>query len=193
MENNMEFDFTRNVSRALKDKQLRKNFKFAMGNFILKRQQVFSDKNETEGLRELGNTIKKRALSKLPRLLQQLEEKCTRNGIQVHWAETTSEANHQVLEIMRSHGATRLVKGKSMVSEEMELNAFLQNSGIEALETDLGEFIIQLNHEKPTHIIVPAIHKNKDQISKIFHEKIQTFVSHLQIFFFICNLIKKET
>ncbi len=129
-------------------------------------------KPKSSNLRTLGNALKQKALSKLPQLLEQLEEKCTQNGIKVHWAETISEANHQVLEIMRSHGATRLVKGKSMVSEEMELNAFLEKNGIEALETDLGEFIIQLNHEKPAHIIVPAIHKNKDQISKIFHEKI---------------------
>jgi L-lactate dehydrogenase complex protein LldF len=172
MANNIGFDFSRNVSRALKDKQLRKNFKFAMGNFILKRQQIFPDENETERLRDLGNAIKKRALSQLPRLLEQLEEKCTRNGIQVHWAETTSEANHHVLRIMKAHGATRLVKGKSMVSEEMGLNEFLHQNGIDATETDLGEFIIQLNNEKPSHIIVPAIHKNKKQIAQIFHKKI---------------------
>jgi len=167
-----EAKFHHDVSRALNDAQLRKNFKFAMQNFIEKRKQIFSDEAETEQLRELGNTIKKRALSRLPELLVQLESRCTQNGIQVHWAETTSEANNQVLEIVRAHDATRLVKGKSMVSEEMHLNDFLQKNGVEALETDLGEFIIQLNNETPSHIIVPAIHKNKDQISKIFHEKI---------------------
>ena len=172
MANNAEFDFTKNVSRALKDKQLRKNFKFAMGNFILKRQQIFTDKKETERLRELGTAIKRRALSRLPQLLEELEKKCTQNGIQIHWAETTTEANQQVLRIMNAHSATRLVKGKSMVSEEMGLNEFLQRKGIEAAETDLGEFIIQLNNEKPSHIIVPAIHKNKEQIAEIFHEKL---------------------
>jgi L-lactate dehydrogenase complex protein LldF len=172
MANNIGFDFTRNASRALKDKQLRKNFKFAMGNFILKRQQIFSDKDQTEQLRDLGNAIKRRALNNLPYLLEQLEEKCTQNGIQIHWAETLSEANQHVLRIMQSHQATLLVKGKSMVSEEMGLNEFLQNNGIEARETDLGEFIIQLNNEKPSHIIVPAIHKNKKQIAQIFHEKL---------------------
>jgi L-lactate dehydrogenase complex protein LldF len=172
MANSAEFDFTKNVSQALKDKQLRKNFKFAMGNFILKRQQIFTDKKETERLRELGNAIKRRALSRLPQLLEELEKKCTQNGIQIHWAETTTEANQHVLSIMNAHSATRLVKGKSMVSEEMGLNEFLQRKGIEAAETDLGEFIIQLNNEKPSHIIVPAIHKNKEQIAQIFHEKL---------------------
>ena len=172
MTTHQQVDFDENVSRALNDTQLIKNIKAAMGTLVAKRKTIFSDDAEIEQLRSLGNVLKKKALSKLPQLLEQLEEKCTQNGIKVHWAETISEANHQVLEIMRSHGATRLVKGKSMVSEEMELNAFLKRNGIEALETDLGEFIIQLNNEKPAHIIVPAIHKNKDQISKIFHENI---------------------
>jgi L-lactate dehydrogenase complex protein LldF len=165
-------NFEKNVSRALNDPQLIKNIKAAMGTLVSKRKTIFVDETGTEQLRTLGNALKRKALSKLPQLLEQLERKCTQNGIKVHWAETASEANQQVLDIIKAHGATRLVKGKSMVSEEMELNAFLQQNGIEALETDLGEFIIQLNGEAPAHIIVPAIHKNKDQISKIFHEKI---------------------
>jgi L-lactate dehydrogenase complex protein LldF len=164
--------FEKNVTQALNDAQLRKNFKFAMGNFIQKRKAVFADKEETEGLRELGSAIRRHALSRLPDLLQQLEDRCTQNGIQVYWAETASEANQQVLNILTAHQATSLVKGKSMVSEEIHLNAFLKHHGIDAIETDLGEFIIQLNNEKPSHIIVPAIHKNKDQIARIFHEKI---------------------
>ena len=166
------FNFDKNVSRALGDKQLRSNFKYAMDNFILKRESIFSDETETEQLRALGHAIKLRALSKLPQLLEKLEKKCLQNGIRVHWAETTANANQYVLDIMKTHNATSLVKGKSMVSEEMHLNRFLEQHGIEAMETDLGEFIIQLNDETPSHIIVPAIHKNKDQISKIFHEKI---------------------
>ncbi len=166
------FNFEKNVSEALGDRQLRKNLKFAMGSMIAKRKNLFSDEAEIVQLRMLGNAIKKRALSRLPELLEQLEKKCTENGINVHWAETTSEANHLVLDIMKKHRASLLVKGKSMVSEEMHLNNFLQEHGIEAMETDLGEYIIQLAGETPSHIIVPAIHKNKDQISWLFHEKI---------------------
>ena len=143
-----------------------------MNTLVTKRKAVFPDADEIAELRAVGNATKRWALGNLPELLERLEQKCTANGIQVHWAETIPEANQTVLEIMQSHGATRLVKGKSMVSEEMELNAYLQKHGIEALETDLGEFIIQLNNETPAHIIVPAIHKNKDQISKIFHDNI---------------------
>lgn len=172
MGNQAAFNFKENVSKALKDKQLRKNFKSAMNSMILKRRNLFSDEAEIEQLRILGNAIKKRALSKLPELLEQLEKKCTQNGINVHWAETASEANNLVLEIMKKHKATRMVKGKSMVSEEIHLNKFLHEHGIEVMETDLGEYIIQLANETPSHIIVPAIHKNKDQISRLFHEKI---------------------
>jgi len=172
MANRHALDFEKNVARALNDAQLRKNFKFAMGNFILKRKAIFPDEAETEQLRALGNAIKRRALSRLPELLEQLEAKCIQNGIQVYWAETASEANRHVLDIMQAHQATLLVKGKTMVSEEIHLNNFLKTHGIEALETDLGEFIVQLNNETPSHIIVPAIHKNKNQIAEIFHKNI---------------------
>ncbi len=166
------FDFAGNVSRALADRQLRRNLRAAMDTLIEKRNSVFADPQETEELRERGAAIKRRALSRLPALLAQLERNLTANGIRVHWAETTDEANQAVLDIMRSHDATRLVKGKSMVSEEMHLNPFLQRHGIESMETDLGEFIIQLDNEPPSHIIVPAIHKNRDQVARTFHEKI---------------------
>jgi L-lactate dehydrogenase complex protein LldF len=128
MANHQTVDFEKNVSRALNDAQLRKNFKFAMGNFVVRRRTIFPDAIETEKLRATGNAIKKRALNKLPELLEQLEKKCTQNGIRVHWAETTDEANQQVLKIMQDHNATRMVKGKSMVSEEMHLNKFLQEN-----------------------------------------------------------------
>ncbi len=164
--------FESSAARALADTQLRKNFAYAMGAFIERRRAVFPDAAETERLRAAGSAIKQRALSRLPELLEELEANCTANGIRVHWAETTAEANRIVLGIMREHGADRVVKGKSMVSEEMHLNAFLAANGIEAIETDLGEFIIQLNGETPSHIIVPAIHKNKRQIAEIFHAKL---------------------
>ncbi len=166
------FDFKKNISKALRDRQLRANLKSAMDGLKAKRLNVFADDDELQQLRILCNAIKKRALSRLPQLLEQLEEKCTQNGIQVHWAETTDAACRIVLGIMKQHGASRLLKGKSMVSEEMHLNRYLQKKGIEAIETDLGEFIIQLDGEPPSHIIVPAVHKNKDQIAKTFHEKI---------------------
>jgi L-lactate dehydrogenase complex protein LldF len=172
MGNETTFDFEHNVDGALADDQLRKNLRNAMDILVDKRRTVFPDADTLEQLRSAGNAIKRRALKQLPRLLEQLEANCTRNGIQVHWAEDTAEANNIVLDILRRHDAPEIVKGKSMVSEEMHLNHFLEENGIEAVETDLGEFIIQLNHETPSHIIVPAIHKNRDEVAAIFHDKI---------------------
>jgi L-lactate dehydrogenase complex protein LldF len=172
MGNETLFDFEHNVTDALADDQLRKNLRNAMDILVDKRRVVFPDRDFLEQLRSCGNAIKRRALKKLPALLEQLEANCTRNGIQVHWAEDTTAANDIVYEIVGRHGAQAVVKGKSMVSEEMHLNHFLEENGIEAVETDLGEFIIQLNHETPSHIIVPAIHKNKDEVASIFHDKI---------------------
>ena len=172
MEHKSKPDFKANVRRDLANQRMRNNLRAAMDTLIAKRQAVFADSDEIENLRKIGNAIKQRALSKLPELLDQLEKRCTQNGIQVHWAETTDQANRIVMDILKTHNATSMVKGKSMVSEEIHLNAFLQSRGIEVMETDLGEFIIQLEGETPSHIIVPAIHKNKEEIARSFHEKI---------------------
>jgi len=172
MGNEKRFDFERNIDGALADGQLRKNLRNAMDILVDKRKAVFTDAEDLEALRAAGNAIKRRALQNLPNLLEQLEANCTKNGIQVHWAEDTAQANDIFLDIMHKHDASAVVKGKSMVSEEMHLNRFLAQQGIDAVETDLGEFIIQLNGETPSHIIVPAIHKNKDEVATIFHEKL---------------------
>lgn len=163
--------FAVRVHRALGDPQLRANFRRAMDGLMTKRQAVF-DEMDLEALRDLGAAVRRNALAKLPQLLERLEERCRANGIQVHWAETTAQANEIVLGILRAHGATKLIKGKSMVSEEMHLNEFLERHGVECLESDLGEYIIQLDHETPSHIIMPAIHKNKDQIAHLFQDKV---------------------
>ena len=152
--------FQQDTFAALNNPQLRRNFKRAMGGLMEKRQAVFADGEEWQELRELGRSIRANALRKLPALLEQLEANCSKNGIQVHWAESVDEANALVLEIAQRHQVKSVVKGKSMVSEEMELNHFLEQHGIEALEADLGEYIIQVDHELPSHIIMPAIHKN---------------------------------
>jgi L-lactate dehydrogenase complex protein LldF len=166
-------DFHASSSAALKDPQIRANFRRAMDGLMAKRAALFADAAEWRALRALGSSIRARSLARLPELLERLEERCRANGIEVHWAETTAEANQAVLEILRAHGATRLVKGKSMVSEEMHLNDFLAERGIESLESDLGEYIVQLDHETPAHIIMPAIHKNGQQIARLFGQKIR--------------------
>jgi L-lactate dehydrogenase complex protein LldF len=163
--------FHTGVREALNDPQIRANFRSAMDGLIHKRRNAFPDPAALERLRLRSERIRANALSRLPELLEQLEQRCTANGIRVHWAETVEQANEIVLGIMRQHDARMLIKGKSMVSEEMGLNTFLEQQGIECLESDLGEFIIQLVGEAPSHIIAPAIHKNRQQVARIFRDK----------------------
>ena len=156
--------FKKETFSALNNSQLRGNFKRAMSGLMQKRFAVFPDEQEFHQLSEIGRSTRANGLHKLPELLQQLENNCSKNGIEVSWAETVDQANQLVLDIARRHNAKSVVKGKSMVSEEMGLNRFLEQHGIEALEADLGEYIIQLDHELPSHIIMPAIHKNKNKL-----------------------------
>lgn len=162
--------FKTRARQALGDDQLRRNFRTAMDSLMTKRQASMSDADERERLRELGNRTRARALSKLPELLERLEANLTRNGVQVHWAETTAEANAIVQQIAERNAAKLLIKGKSMVSEEMDMNHVLGAQGIDCLESDMGEYIIQLAGEKPSHIIMPAIHLNRQQVGTLFHE-----------------------
>ncbi|MBD3898426.1 iron-sulfur cluster-binding protein [Halomonas sp. ML-15] len=160
--------FHRQAHDALGNPQIRDNFRRAMDGLMSKRRDVFSDW-DLETLRELGANIRQRALAKLPDLLEQLEANCEANGIRVHWATDGDEACRIIRDICESHDARAVIKGKSMVSEEMHLNAHLEKAGIEALESDLGEYLVQLNQQTPSHIIMPAIHLNTDEISEIMH------------------------
>jgi L-lactate dehydrogenase complex protein LldF len=164
-------EFHRGVVKALHDGALRGHLRRAMDSLMEKRQALFPDVDELESLRRRCMQIRAHALANLPDLLEQLELRCSENGIQVHWAETTEQANDLVHEILQRHGVKQLVKGKSMVSEEMGLNHYLEARGIECLESDLGEFIIQLAGETPSHIVMPALHKSKQEIAELFHEK----------------------
>ncbi|MES9991637.1 MAG: LutB/LldF family L-lactate oxidation iron-sulfur protein [Candidatus Thiodiazotropha sp.] len=164
-------DFHTRVEEALDNAQLKASLRSAMDGLMASRKACFPDADALEALRMRGAQIRVNALSQLPQLLEQLEQNCTDNGIQVHWAESVDEANALILGIMREHQAELLIKGKSMVSEEMELNRFLESHGIECLESDLGEYILQLAGEPPSHIVAPAIHKTRQDIAKLFKEK----------------------
>jgi L-lactate dehydrogenase complex protein LldF len=166
-------DFTDRAPKALNDPTLRRNFRRAMDGLMAKRAAQFPDPQAWQALRARGAAAKARVVARLPELLEQLEANLTRNGIQVHWAETTSQANAIVLEILQAAGAKTVIKGKSMVSEEMELNHHLQAHGIRAVESDLGEYIIQLAGEAPSHIVMPCIHKNKAEIARLFADTIE--------------------
>ena len=161
-------EFSVRVGQALDNERLRRNIRRTMDGLVAKRRQAFPDTHELTVLRRRGKLIRGQALANLPDLLLELEANCERNGIQVHWAETAAEGNALVLDLLRRQGARRVIKGKSMVSEEMGLNHYLEAQGIQAVETDLGEFILQLAGERPSHIIAPAIHKDRGEIAALF-------------------------
>ncbi len=162
--------FKLRIDDALSDEQAHSNFRSAMNMLMEKRALQFPDLDELTAKRERANAIRAHALRNLPQLLEQLEQKLIENGIQVHWAIDGEEANQIIHGLLQQANAKSVVKGKSMVSEEIELNHYLEQRGIEILESDLGEFIIQLAHETPSHIVMPAIHKSKREIAELFHK-----------------------
>ena len=165
-------DFKQRSLEVLKDPAQRKNFRGAMDFLQSKRKGQFPDPEERESLRELGAAIRRYSLAHLPKLLEQLETNLTAQGVQVHWAQTPAEANDIALAIARLAGAKSIVKGKSMVSEEIGFNDAMAEAGIEAFESDMGEYIVQLAGETPSHIIMPAIHKTRQQIAELFAREI---------------------
>ena len=167
--------FRANVTRDLANEELRSNFRGAMDYLMDKRKGAFSSEDELEVLREQCRLIKQRCLAKLPHLLEQLEDKLEQNGIKVHWAETITEANEIIAQLIAQKNGKSVVKGKSMVSEETALNDYLEERDVECLESDMGEYIVQLAKEHPSHIIMPAIHQNKKQVAKLFADNIEGF------------------
>ncbi|MDD1780748.1 LutB/LldF family L-lactate oxidation iron-sulfur protein [Enterovibrio sp. ZSDZ35] len=164
------------AKEALADKELRQNFRGAMDYLRTKRKEAFPDKDEEKAVRDRAEAIRQRCLSKLPELLEKFETQCLRNGIQVHWAQHAEDANAIFSKLAADKQTTLMVKGKSMVSEEIELNHHMEKRGIRCLESDMGEYIVQLDGDTPSHIIMPAIHKNKQQVSDTFEHNIQGFV-----------------
>ena len=121
-------------------------------------------------LRELAGNIKQHTLENLPDYLESATARLEANGAKVHFAKDGLEANQTILNIMQQAGTTRVIKSKSMVSEEIHLNAFLEKNGCESIESDLGEFIVQLDDDMPSHIVTPIIHKNRRQIAETFEK-----------------------
>ncbi|MGK7395725.1 MAG: lactate utilization protein B [Candidatus Cyclobacteriaceae bacterium M3_2C_046] len=139
-----------------------------------KRDKISATIPEWEELRSLASQIKAHTISHLDQYLEQFEANAQANGIQVHWAGTALDHNEIVYQILQKHQVKKLVKSKSMLTEDCKLNRYLEQRGIEVVDTDLGEHIMQLLKEPPSHIVLPAIHKKKEEISKLFHEKIGT-------------------
>jgi L-lactate dehydrogenase complex protein LldF len=153
---------------ALGDAQLRRNLGNATTTIRAKRAKVVAELPDWAGLRAAGAAIKDDVLANLERYLLQLEERVTERGGTVHWARDADEANRIVTDLVRAAGAREVVKVKSMATQEIGLNEALAAAGIEAFETDLAELIVQLGHDEPSHILVPAIHRNRSEIREIF-------------------------
>jgi len=139
-----------------------------------KRDKAAHNIPEWEALRDAASRIKEHTLSRLDEYLIQFEEKAKANGVQVHWANDAEEHNQIVRDILQKHNAKNVVKSKSMLTEECGLNFYLRDQGINVVDTDLGEYIVQLRNEHPSHIVLPAIHLKKEDVSNTFHEHIGT-------------------
>lgn len=160
--------FKQNARGALADVQLQKALGNVRSGFIDKRQKAVDALPEFDALRDRARDIKNHTLDNLDLYLEAYEAKVVASGGHVHWAETAEDARRIILDICRTVDARTVTKGKSMITEEIALNDFLAKEGIRAVETDLGEYIIQLRGEHPSHIIAPAVHVNQEQVEADF-------------------------
>ena len=164
--------FQQRVSHALADGQLRVALDRTTERFTLKRVAGLASLPDADVVRDRARSIRLHTLSRLDEYLEQFEANVTSVGGQVHWASDAQEANEIVLDLARSRSVKRVVKSKSMVSEEIELNQALISGGLDVVESDLGEYIIQLAGETPSHIIAPAVHKTREQIGQLLADKL---------------------
>ncbi|MGN6301014.1 MAG: lactate utilization protein B [Angustibacter sp.] len=169
-------DFPDAARDALRDSRLRRNLGHATSTIRAKRAAVVGEVPDWEALRAAGSATKTEAMSRLPELLEELERNVTAHGGTVHWARDAAEANQIVLRLAREAGTpddpvTEVVKVKSMATQEIGLNEALEAGGITPIETDLAELIVQLGHDQPSHILVPAIHRGRSEIREIFRHE----------------------
>ncbi|MUL47018.1 iron-sulfur cluster-binding protein [Mycobacterium sp. CBMA293] len=166
-----EQSFPAAARAAVADSQLRRNIGHATGTIRAKRLAAVAECDDWEQLRAAGSAVKQDVLARLPELLEELERNVQARGGHVHWARDGDEANRIVAELIRATGNDEVVKVKSMATQEIGLNEYLEAQGITPIETDLAELIVQLGHDKPSHILVPAIHRNRAEIRAIFERE----------------------
>ncbi|MFV8833927.1 LutB/LldF family L-lactate oxidation iron-sulfur protein [Aquisalimonas sp.] len=162
--------FKPQAREALQNTDLQQALTRVQEGFVGKRKVLVDQFPDFEGLRDRGQAIKDHTLAHLDVYLEQFEAKVREAGGHVHWAETQQEAQEIIVDICRQENARMVTKGKTMAGEEVQLNEALDAAGLETVETDLGEYIIQLAKEPPSHIIAPAIHKTRQQITELFNE-----------------------
>ena len=155
----------------LEDAQLRKNVRHATEVIQRKRAQVVAETPDWQALRDAASAIKAHTMRHLDEYLVQFEQACTAAGGQVHWAADADEANAIIARVVQQYGGHEVIKIKTMTSDETGLNEALGRAGIRAHETDLAELIVQLGNDRPSHIVAPALHKNRSQVREIFREQ----------------------
>ena len=160
------------VEDALANPQLQKALNIFTTQFLINRSLAMGSLPEAEALRDHARRIRAHTLANLDRYLAQFAGAVEQRGGQVYWAETGEAATRYVAELAQARGVRSAVKSKSMVTEELELNHVLEAAGVQVVETDLGEFIVQLAGEKPSHIVTPTIHKTKEQVAELFRQKL---------------------
>ena len=163
-------EFQERARQALSDVSLQRAMAKARGGFVDHRRDAVDALPEFDAIRDAARDIKDHVLANLDGYLELYEQKVIENGGQVHWARDADEACRIVAKICKDAEAKTVTKGKSMVSEEIHLNPVLEAAGMTVVETDLGEYIVQLAGETPSHIIAPAVHKTREQITDLFHE-----------------------
>jgi L-lactate dehydrogenase complex protein LldF len=156
------------TAEAVADERLRTNVARAVDRFATHRGEGLAELEDPDGLRSAARAVKQQVLADLPGLLERFADQVLARGGHVCWAPTAQEARSYVVDVVRRHGATRVAKSKSMATEEIDLNAALESAGAQVVETDLGEWIIQLADETPSHIIAPALHRDRHQIHDLF-------------------------
>jgi L-lactate dehydrogenase complex protein LldF len=162
--------FKQNARIALKDAGLQKALGNLKAGFPVKRAQAIARLPEFDALRDEARDLKNHILENLDIYLEQFESKVQQQGGHVHWCRSSDEACKTILDICQQVDAKTVTKGKSMVSEEINLNDYLVKNGVTPVETDLGEYILQLRGDHPSHIIAPAIHLNLEDVSEAFHQ-----------------------
>ena len=165
--------FQKAAKSLLRDTELRANVRRATDTIQAKRHKLVEEKTDWQQLRESARQIRAHVLEYLHIYLEEFEHNFTRAGGHVHWARNAAEAQQIVVVLARQAGADEVIKIKSMTTEEIHLNSALEAAGIRPYETDLAELIIQLGHDRPSHIVVPALHKNRAQIREIFRREMQ--------------------
>jgi L-lactate dehydrogenase complex protein LldF len=163
--------FKQTARVKLADPRLQAALKKLQSNFVKGRAERIAELDNFEEIRDSAAAIRDRTLAHLDLYLEEFEKNAIARGAVVHWAETAAQASRIVCEIAAHHGVRRIAKSKSMVTEECGLNDALEAAGYEVIETDLGEYILQLAGERPSHIVAPVVHKGREEISRLFAEK----------------------